>query len=440
MDYQQALDYLYRSTPMFSRNGFQAYKPGLERTKKLDDLIGNPHKRYKCIHIAGTNGKGSVAHMLAAVLQASGHKVGLYTSPHLLDFKERIKINGRTITSQYVADFVNKNIHFIEHEHPSFFELTTIMAFDYFRHKKVNYAVIETGLGGRLDSTNIIKPVLSIITSLSLEHTKILGDNLLDIAREKAGIIKQNIPVIIGELFNKDVIELIEKRAFELSAPIVYAPNKNTILDADLQRDGSWIFETSDYGRFKCEMRGLSQKFNVQTVLTAMKTLSKMGMQIRIASVQKAFTKVTSLTGLMGRWHKVSTNPKIICDIAHNPGAWQMIIRQLVFEGKYHDTIHIVLGFSDDKDIEKIFYLLPKNAIYYFTQANIERAMPVKILAEKGEEYFLKGSSHRSVKDAVNEAITKATEKDFILISGSAFVVAEAFKLFPEAVPVASNI
>ncbi|MDR1814343.1 MAG: bifunctional folylpolyglutamate synthase/dihydrofolate synthase [Tannerella sp.] len=434
MNYEETLDYLYRTTPMFSKKGTEAYKPGLERTRMLDDITGNPHNRYKCIHIAGSNGKGSVAHLLAAVLHLTGNRVGLYTSPHLLDFRERIKINGKPITNQFVVDFVNKNIKFIERERPSFFELTTIMAFDYFRHKKVNYAIIETGLGGRLDSTNIIKPMLCIITSLSLEHTHILGNTLLEIAREKAGIIKPHIPVIIGEIFDEDVKSFLRNKAMELSAPLIFSTHRENLLDADIQNDGSWVFESADFGRFSCELRGFSQKFNVQTVLSALRVLSKMGTQIRIPAVRNGFKKVTSLTGLMGRWHEVSSRPKVICDIAHNEGAWQLTVGQIAFEAKYHDSIHIIVGFSKDKNIDKIFYLMPKNATYYFTQASVDRAIPADTLAEKGYEYGLNGEVFSNVEDAVNEAVINATNNDFILISGSAFVVADALKLYPEAI------
>ncbi|MDR3252713.1 MAG: bifunctional folylpolyglutamate synthase/dihydrofolate synthase [Tannerella sp.] len=434
MSYEETIEYLYRLTPAFHRIGADAYKPGLERSMKFDELCNTPHKRYKSIHIAGTNGKGSVAHLLAAVLQSCGYKVGLYTSPHLLDFRERIRVNGHPITSQYVIDFVNKFARFIEHSQPSFFEVTTALALDYFRHKKVAYAVIETGLGGRLDSTNIIAPIMSIITSISLEHTDLLGDTVSKIANEKAGIIKRGVPVIIGEMSDLNLTEQFRAKAFEVSAPIIFSTSKDNLLDAEIKRDSSWVFETADFGNLTCDLRGLSQKFNVQTVLTAIQVLLKSGLQLRLASVRKAFTNVSRLTGLMGRWQEINSKPKIVCDIAHNPGAWNVNMRQLFFEASHHEKIHIVLGFSKDKDVDRILYTLPKNAVYYFTQAETERAMPATELAEKGSEYHLKGQAFDSVIDAVNDATMSATDNDFILISGSAFVVAEALKLFPNAI------
>jgi dihydrofolate synthase/folylpolyglutamate synthase len=432
MNYEETLDYLYERTPAFHRIGSSAYKPGLERSMVLDDMSGNPHKRYKTIHIAGTNGKGSVAHLLAAVLQAAGHKVGLYTSPHLLDFSERIRINGRPITEQYVVDFVGKNIKFIEREKPSFFELTSAMAFDYFRHKKVNYAIIETGLGGRLDSTNIIKPILSIITSISLEHTQYLGNTLLDIANEKAGIIKRNIPVIIGEMYDDELKQFFSSKAFEVSSPVSFATQKETLLDAEMQPDGSWIFDSVDYGILTGELRGPSQKINAQTVLSALKVLSNSGAQIRIAAVRKAFKNVIQMTRLMGRWQELQAKPKVVCDIGHNVGAWEMNLRQLFFESSQHNHTHIILGMSNDKDVEGVLSLMPKKATYYFTQASGDRATPVEDIAQKGEAQGLNGQIFRTVKDAVKEALKSASENDFIFIGGSTFIVAEAIPLFPK--------
>ncbi|MDR1722640.1 MAG: bifunctional folylpolyglutamate synthase/dihydrofolate synthase [Tannerella sp.] len=434
MNYKETLNYLYRCAPAFHKVGADAYKPGLERSVELDNLSNNPHRRYKCIHIAGTNGKGSVAHLIAAVLQASGHKTGLYTSPHIVDFRERIRVNGQPITSQYVVDFVGKNIKFIERSKPSFFELTTALAFDYFRHKKVSYAVIETGLGGRLDCTNIIMPVLSVITNISLEHTQLLGDNLLSIANEKAGIIKPNVPVIIGEQNEDELKQFFYQKAFEKSSQLIMSTQKDNLLDAEIQHDGSWVFESADYGRLNCELRGLSQKYNVQTVLSALKVLSSSGTQIRIAAVKKAFKNVMQMTGLMGRWQEVNSKPKIVCDIGHNPGAWQVNLRQLYHEATHHDSVHIVFGISNDKDVDRIMYLLPKNATYYFTQASVPRAASADELVNIGYEYGLKGKGYPTVKEAVYDAISNALDSDFILISGSAFVVADALTLFPNSI------
>lgn len=434
MNYEETLDYLYERTPAFHKIGSSAYKPGLERSMALDDISGNPHKRYKTIHIAGTNGKGSVAHLLAAVLQAAGHKVGLYTSPHLVDFSERIRVNGRPITKQYVTDFVGKNIRFIEREKPSFFELVSAMAFDYFRHKKVNYAIIETGLGGRLDSTNLIQPILSIITSISLEHTKFLGDTLLDIANEKAGIIKRNVPVIIGDMQDDDLKQFFNSKAFEVSSPILFASQRDTLLDAEMQPDGSWRFDSVHYGILTGELRGPAQKLNAQTVLAALKVLANSGIQIRIAAIRKAFKNVTQMTGLMGRWQELQTTPKVVCDIGHNVGAWETNLRQLYFEMAQHENTHMVIGISNDKDIDGILSMMPKKVTYYFTQASGERATPVEELALKAETNGLQGKAFPHVKDAIKEALKNASDNDFIFIGGSTFIVAEALPLFPNAI------
>ena len=432
MNYEETLDYLFERTPAFHKIGSVAYKPGLERSIALDELSGNPHKRYKCIHVAGTNGKGSVAHLIAAVLQASGYKVGLYTSPHLLDFTERIRINGRPITKQYVIDFVGKNIKFIEREKISFFELTSAMAFDYFRHKKVNFAVIETGLGGKLDSTNIIKPIVSIITGISLEHTQILGNTLSEIAYEKAGIMKRNIPVVIGETHDENLRQLFKSKAFEVSAPLVFSTQKDTLLDAEVQPDGSWIYDTLYFGILTGELCGPAQKINTQTVLSTLRLLINSGAQIRISAVRKAFRNVSLMTGLMGRWQELQTNPKVVGDIGHNVGAWEANKRLLSFESGRHERTHIVLGISNDKDMEGMLSLMPANAAYYFTQADNNRAFPAEVIAKKGETFGLKGQVYPSVEAAVKEALANASANDFILISGSTFVVGEALRLFPD--------
>jgi len=434
MNYKEALELLYERTPAFHIIGSEAYKSGLERSLALDELSGNPHKRYKCIHIAGSNGKGSVAHLMAAVLQASGHKTGLYTSPHLMDFCERIRVGGRPITKQFVCDFVNKHLQFIEREKPSFFELTTAMAFDYFRHKKVTYAVIETGLGGRLDSTNIIRPILSIITSISLEHKHILGDTLLQIAGEKAGIIKPGVPVVIGDMKNSEINAAFRQKANELSAPIHFTERTNALLKAQMDKNGRWLFESEHFGDINCELRGPSQYLNAKTILTALKILSESGIQIRLPAIRKAFDSVTKMTGLMGRWQELNTQPKIICDIGHNPGAWEINIRQLHYEAAKCDNTHIIIGVSNDKDIDAIMNLMPENARYYFTQASVARAMPAKELAEYGKKHNLSGECYQTVKEAVYDAINKAAKTDFIFIGGSVFVVAETLPVFPNSI------
>ena len=431
MSYEETLEYLYEKTPAFHRVGSIAYKPGLERSTVLDDISGNPHKKYKCIHVAGTNGKGSVAHLLAAVLQASGYKVGLYTSPHLTDFKERIRINGRQITSQYVVDFVGKNIKYIEREKMSFFELSSAMAFDYFRHKKVNYAIIEAGLGGKLDSTNIITPIISVITGISLDHTQILGKTISEIAYEKAGIMKRNVPIVIGETFDDELNQLFKSKAFEVSAPIIFSTQNDTLIDAEVQPDGSWVYNSHNYGVLTGELKGPAQKINTQTVLSTLRLLGNSGVQVRISGVRKAFKNVSQMTGLMGRWQQLQSNPKVICDIAHNPDAWRINKRLLSFESDQHNHTHIILGISSDKDIDSILSFMPDTATYYFTQAANDRALAAADLASKGESLGLKGKVYPSVVTAVKEALKNAAPNDFILISGSVFVVGEALSLYP---------
>jgi len=398
------------------------------------ETMGNPHAGLRVIHVAGTNGKGSVAHLLAAILQASGYKVGLYTSPHLLDFCERIRINGHPITKQYVIDFVGKNIKFIEREKISFFELTSAMAFDYFRHKKVNYAIIETGIGGKFDSTNIIKPIVSIITGISMDHTQILGKTISDIAYEKAGIMKRNIPVIIGETYDDGLKQLFRSKAFEVSAPIIFSTQKETLYDSEIQSDGSWIFETHNYGKLTGELRGPAQRINAQTVLSTLKLITNSGAQIRLSAVRKAFKNVIELTGLMGRWQELLPVPKVVCDIGHNTGAWESNKRQLLLESGSHENMHIVLGFSNDKDIDGILSMMPQKATYYFTQAANARAFPANELIRKGEATGLTGNMYPSVVEAVSEALKNASPKDFILISGSTFIVGETLRLFPEKI------
>jgi dihydrofolate synthase/folylpolyglutamate synthase len=434
MNYEATLAYLYDRTPAFHRIGRRAYKPGLERSIALDNLAGNPHRKYKTIHVAGTNGKGSVAHLLAATLQAAGYRVGLYTSPHLVDFRERIRVNGKPVTRQYVIDFVEKNRTFIEKEKPSFFELTSALAFDYFRHKRITYAVIETGMGGRLDSTNIIQPVLSIITSISADHTQYLGNSLAEIAAEKAGIIKHHVPVIVDEPDDDEVKHLFRLKALEMSAPVTFATERDTLLRAEMQPDGSWFFDTVHYGVLIGELKGPAQKPNARTVLAALRCLSHSGIQLRLAAVRKAFLCVTDITGLMGRWQKIHAAPEIICDIGHNTGAWEANRSLLANEAMTHEKLHMIIGLSNDKDVDGILARMPKDALYYFTQASGERAVPAGDLAEAGKKNDLKGHVFHTVKEAVFDAVNRASEKDCIFAGGSAFVVGEVLPLFPHAI------
>jgi len=427
MTYKETLQYL---SPMFQQVGASAYKPGLERSIALDKQMNHPHRAYKTIHVAGTNGKGSVAHLLAAVLQNAKYNVGLYTSPHLVDFCERIRVNGMKISKRYVVDFVERYKMFIVTHNPSFFEITTGLAFEYFRHKKVDFAVIETGLGGRLDSTNIIEPVLSIITNISLDHTQYLGDTLAQIATEKAGIIKPHIPVIIGEIVNDKVRQVFLEKAISMKSSIFFAEEEKVLLSSRKQKNGEWLFRSVDYGTFSGELQGLVQKQNARTVLTALRLLEKMRVKIPSNAVKDAFKYVTDLTGLMGRWQIIHSKPLIICDTGHNAGAWESLTLHLQKALKQVQTLRMVVGMSGDKDVEHVIALMPKDAIYYFTQAYVNRAMPVGQFAELARQHGLKGKSYHTVRGAVKKAIKDSSPEDMIFIGGSTFVVGDALPLF----------
>ena len=428
MNYKETLAYL---SPSFQQIGAGAYKPGLERSIVLDNQMLQPHRAYRTIHVAGTNGKGSVSHLLAAVLRNANYKVGLYTSPHLLDFCERIRVNGKKISKRYVVDFVERNKPFIENQHPSFFEITTALAFEFFFHKKVDFAVIEVGLGGRLDSTNIINPLISVITNISFDHSQYLGTTLAQIAREKAGIIKPCVPVVIGEADNHEVRQVFIDKAKAMKSPVYFAETKKVLRSARKQKNGEWEFWSIDYGRFNGELKGLVQKQNACTVLTALRLLETMRVKIPHTAVKKAFEHVTKLTGLAGRWQIIQTKPLIICDTGHNLGAWESLTIQLQRESKTHQTLRIIVGMVNDKEIEPMLTIMPKDAVYYFTQASISRALPVKQLAEKAQYFHLQGKSYDTVREAVKEAIKASNPKDMIFIGGSTFVVADALPLFP---------
>ncbi|MDR0835750.1 MAG: bifunctional folylpolyglutamate synthase/dihydrofolate synthase [Tannerella sp.] len=431
MTYEDTLLYLYEKTPAFHQIGAGAYKAGLERSLALDKEMEFPHRRYKTIHIAGTNGKGSVSHLLAAVLQAAGYKVGLYTSPHLVDFRERIRLNGAMISKSYVVEFVRKYQQQIKDIEPSFFELTSSLAFDYFRHKKVHYAIIETGMGGRLDSTNIITPILSIITNISFDHRQYLGNTLLDIANEKAGIIKRYVPVLIGDGMSPDVRELFRRKASEKSSVISFASEKEILAKATMLPDYSWDFMVKNHGLVHGELRGLFQKSNAVTVLEALKMISNHGrIRAKNNAIDKGFAHVTELTGLTGRWDEINAKPKVICDIGHNEGAWAINSEMLKNVAQKHDKLHIVIGFSGDKEIDNILKYMPEKAIYYYCNASSPRALPAEQLAEKCKDLGLNGSTFGTVTEAVYHAISNASKKDMIFIGGSAFVVGEAYPLF----------
>ncbi len=425
MTYEQSLHYLYNTLPMFSRSGAKAYKADLKNTLTLCNYLGNPQNKIKTIHIAGTNGKGSVSHILAAIFQENGYKTGLYTSPHLKDFRERIKINGDMINESFIIDFVEKTKAISEEIKPSFFELTFVMALDYFANEKVDVAVIETGLGGRLDSTNVITPLLSIITNISFDHKDILGDTLAKIAFEKAGIIKPDIPVVIGESIPETKI-VFENKAKETHSAIEYAEEKYGIasyqydlknLDVEVLNN-----ETKGKNHFHLDLNGLYQQKNILTVLAAVELL-KNNFSLKEDKIKEALSNVKKLTGLHGRWEVIHEKPTVVLDVAHNEDGIRQLIKQL-YQSKYKN-LHIVFGMVKDKDPEKVLNQLPITATYYFTKASIPRALPEDELSEKGKQYGLIGKSYPIVSDALKAALNAASEEDMIVVCGSVFVVAE---------------
>ena len=415
MTYQETIHYLYNVTPMFEHIGAVAYKPGLQTTEALDEHYGHPHRQYRTIHVAGTNGKGSVCHTLAAILQAQGYRVGLYTSPHLVDFRERIRVNGKMISKKRVVDFVEefKNDKFKSQNSEvgfSFFELATALAFKYFEEQKVDFAVIEVGLGGRLDCTNIITPVLSVITNISFDHVQFLGDTLPKIASEKAGIIKAGVPVVIGEAGDSDVRAVFGNKAKEVGAPITFAEDN----PLHLPPLGSGL---------KPALTGLCQEKNRQTILTSVRLLRQQGIEISDKAIAKGFAEVTAMTGLMGRWQKLADKPFTVCDTGHNVGGMQYITKQL--QQTPHKLIHIIIGMVSDKDVNTVLTLLPKDAVFYFTQASVQRAMPAEELAKRAEAAGIKGTTFPDVPSAYFAAKKNASKEDIIYIGGSTFVVAD---------------
>lgn len=427
MNYDETLHYLYNALPVFHKIGGAAYKEGLDNTLALDERFNHPHTHYKTIHIAGTNGKGSISHTLAAVFQSAGYKTGLYTSPHLLDFRERIRVDGQMISKEYVVEYVARNKEFFEQLQPSFFELTMMMAFCYFESQKVDIALIEVGLGGRLDSTNVITPELAIISNISFDHMQFLGDTLEKIAGEKAGIIKPHIPVVIGEAGTSEVKSVFQQKASQEEAPIFFAEEEQPLLAAT-KCTGGWIYDTKDYKQLEGELGGLAQKKNTVTVLSALKVLKERGFMLPDAAVYKGFKEVTSLTGLMGRWQVVRKYPKVICDTGHNSGGIQYVAEQLRQE--QYRNLRIVIGMVNDKDITAVLKLLPTEAIYYFTKADIPRALGEQLLHEQALLFGLQGHDFPSVKEAVAKALQDCDSDDLLFIGGSNFIIAEALPLF----------
>ena len=401
MTYEETIQYLYNSVPMFQNVGAAGYKEGLQNTLTLDEHFNHPHRSFRTVHVAGTNGKGSCSHTIAAMLQSEGYKVGLYTSPHLVDFRERIRINGKCISKQYVINFVKKERKFFEPLHPSFFELTTALAFKYFAEQKVDWAVIEVGLGGRLDCTNIIKPELSIITNISFDHTAFLGDTLAKIAKEKAGIIKPETPVVIGEA-NEETKPVFENIAKQNNAPILFAEEVNL----------------QEFDDIEFELKGSYQQKNRATILCAAKQLG-----ISREAIKNGMANVCETTGLIGRWQTLRKEPLVICDTGHNVGGWQYLSEQI--KQVPCTTRRIVFGMVDDKDINTVMTMLPKDATYYWTQAETKRAINHEKVKETGKSHGLTGNSYPTVIEAYRAALSDSAPTDFVFVGGSSYVVAD---------------
>ncbi len=423
MNYQEVIDFLFSQLPVYQRDGKAAYKANLDNTIAFDNYFNNPHRNYLIIHVAGTNGKGSVSHMIASVLQQTGYKTGLYTSPHLKDFRERIKIDGAMISKESVIDFVSTNKQIIEDLKPSFFEMTVAMAFEHFSKQQVDIAVIETGMGGRLDSTNIVTPLVSVITNIGIDHTAFLGTDLKTIAGEKAGIIKSEVPVVVGE-WDKVTAPVFLHKALQNKASIVFADRVREI-SKEISNDNEFDInfnEEPEFLKMKIDLQGNYQMKNVLTAITALNTI-KDKLNISSQNIKDGLNSVVANTDLKGRWQILSENPKIICDTGHNVEGITYIINQL--EREQFETLHVVLGMVNDKDIDKVLVLLPKIAKYYFTKATIPRALNQQILMDKAKEFGLEGDSFDSVELAIDTAKLAAKETDLIFIGGSTFVVAE---------------
>lgn len=440
MTYEETIQYLFNSAPLFQHVGGAAYKEGLSTTHILDAHFNHPHNQYKTIHIAGTNGKGSCAHTIAAILQHTGLKVGLYTSPHLVDFRERISINGEMMPQQYVIDFVEKERSFFEPLHPSFFELTTALAFKYFAEQHVDVAVIEVGLGGRLDCTNIISPILSVITNISFDHTQFLGNTLAQIASEKAGIIKHKVPVIIGEC-NAETRPVFEHKAHEVEAPILFAEDNKEVLSSefsDLYGHKLRHYTTRSFGDIYGELTGECQIKNANTILCALHSLSKI-FSVTHEDITYAFEHVCEMTGLRGRWQILQEHPTIICDTGHNTGGWQYLAHQLAQIATSGNKLHIVFGMASDKDIERVMSTLPHEACYYWTKASVKRATSEQTIANIATKYDLHGKTYSNVAEAYEAAINNASTNDYIYVGGSSFIVADLLRYKQTALPLEEN-
>lgn len=428
MTYQETLDYLFTAAPMFQNIGAGAYKEGLSNTHLLDEHFGHPHRSYRTIHVGGTNGKGSTSHTLAAVLQAAGYRVGLYTSPHLVDFRERIRVNGEPISQERVVQFVEQERQFFEPLSPSFFELTTALAFTYFEEQAVDVAIIEVGLGGRLDCTNIISPVLSIITNISLDHTQFLGTTLTQIATEKAGIIKPHTPVVVGQVV-EETRAVFAQEAVACCAPLTFAEESDIVISAKPQAEGGTRLTTSRYGELHFQLGGACQSKNAATILTAIEQLTQF--DLRPEHIHEGFAHLSELTGLQGRWQVIEQQPFVVCDTGHNLDAWQWLAPQL--ESLACSQLHIVFGASADKDVQHILKLLPPKARLYFTQASVARALPLDTLMEQSLQLGLTALPYPNVAEAYQAARSAAQANDAIFVGGSSFVVADFLSFLAQA-------
>ncbi len=426
MTYAETLAYLYHTLPMFSRIGAAAFKKDLTNTLQLCEALDNPQKKFKSIHIAGTNGKGSVSHMLAAILQTAGYKTGLYTSPHLKDFRERIKVNGTICNEDFVIAFVEKVKPLIEAIHPSFFEITVAMAFTYFAEQNIDVAVVEVGLGGRLDSTNIVTPELAVITNIGWDHMNMLGDTLEKIAYEKAGIIKQNIPVVIGEIL-PETKAVFEKVAAEKNSSIFLATNERYVADWHLKNHQLNVTIVNNHKdehiTYHSDLGGIYQIKNIVTVLETVQQLQKKGWHISHEHIKNGLAQTKKLTGLHGRWEVIHQKPTIVADVAHNIDGMKQVVEQI--ELTTYNDLHIIIGMVKDKEVEKVLSILPRYAAYYFTKAQIPRALPEHELATKAINTGLNGKTFSDVNIAIAEVLQHAHEDDLVVICGSVFLVGE---------------
>lgn len=433
MNYQETLDYLYTRLPVFTRDGISALKKDLTNTRLLCQALGNPEKQLRTIHVAGTNGKGSTSHALAAILQKAGYRTGLYTSPHLVDFRERIRINGEVIAETRVVDFIQRHRTLIEEVQPSFFELTVVLAFDYFASESVDVAIIETGLGGRLDSTNVILPELSLITNIGKDHADILGDTLEAIASEKAGIIKPGVPVVISE-YQDLIAGVYRQRAEKLGAKLVFASKQRTAtrIDGDPLGDETGValevrhLSDGDTQTYRMDLQGSYQARNLVGILSAVDVLREQGWEIPEQAVRDGLAHIQLLTGLQGRWQTISRRPRVICDTGHNEDGWRVVLDNIARTP--YRQLRMVLGVMKDKDLAAMLGLLPQNAVYYFCQVDLPRALPSEMLRASATSLGLKGRAYATVEEALDDARAEAGVDDLIFVGGSTFVVGELLK------------